>query len=429
MYNCKVANGKIQDSIKQEETRQNETLMMIPSENYASKAVREAVGSVLSNKYSEGYPGRRYYQGNEIIDQIENLAIENAKKLFGVSYANVQLYSGSPANSAVYFALLNPGDTILGMGLASGGHLTHGHPKVTFSGKYFNSVQYSVGKDGLINFEEVEKLAKTHKPKIIVSGTTAYPRTIDFEKFGQIAKNVGAYHLADISHIAGLVAAGVHPSPVGHSDVVMTTTHKTLRGPRGAILMSNNKEIAERIDKAVFPGLQGGPHNNTTAGIAVALEEAMRPEFKTYAEQIVKNAKVLAEELSKRGFKLVSGGTDNHLILVDLTNKGVDGWAAAWALEFAGIVVNRNSVPNDARSAFYPSGIRLGTPAVTTRGMKEAEMTQIAGWIDEVVEIAKTYYSDEKEKRGEVKKALRAEEKIRKVAEEVKNLCLKFPIK
>lgn len=408
--------------------------MMIPSENYASAAVRDAVGSVLSNKYSEGYPGRRYYQGNEVVDEIENLAIESAKKLFKTPHANVQPYSGSPANSAVYFALLEPGDTILGLGLASGGHLTHGHPKVTFSGKYFNSVQYTTNESGVIDFDEVARLAREHKPRIIVSGTTAYPREIDFEKFGKIADEVGAWHLADISHISGLVVGDAHQSPVPHAHAVMTTTHKTLRGPRGAILMATDKGLAkdeklgEKLDKAVFPGLQGGPHNNTTAGIAIALEEAATPEFKEYAKQIVTNAKVLATELASRGFTIVSDGTDNHLVLIDVTNKGLDGWTAAWALEFAGIVANRNTVPNDPRSAFYPSGVRLGTPAVTTRGMKEAEMVQIAEWINQTMEIAKTYFSDEKEKRSGVKKALAADTKLKEIASEVRDLCLKFPL-
>ncbi|MFZ5844895.1 MAG: serine hydroxymethyltransferase, partial [Patescibacteria group bacterium] len=358
--------------IKAEAKRQAEVLEMIPSENYASPAVRQALGSVLTNKYSEGYPGRRYYQGNRYIDEIENLAVIRAKKLFGVPHANVQPYSGSPANAAVYFALLNPGDTIMGLKLAAGGHLTHGHPHVTFSGKYFNSVQYDVEEDGTISLEKVADLAVMHKPRIIVVGTTAYPRLYDWQKWKEIADMVRAYLLADISHITGLIIGGVHPSPVAYAEVVMTTTHKTLRGPRGAILMVTDQglkkdpEMGEKIDKAVFPGLQGGPHDNVTAAIAIALKEATTADFRRYAKQIVKNAKVLARTLLGQGLTLSTGGTDNHLMVIDLRPQGVVGNIVAEALELAYIVVNKNSVPHDPNPPFYPSGIRLGTPAATT---------------------------------------------------------------
>lgn len=420
------------DLIKKEEKRQKDVLEMIPSENYASKEVREAVGSVLMNKYSEGYPHKRYYQGNKIADLVEDLAIERAKKLFGAKFVNVQPYSGSPANSAVYFALLEPGDKIMGLELASGGHLTHGHPKITFSGKYFNSVQYKVKTDGWIDYEEVLKMALAEKPKIIVCGGTAYPRIWDFKKFGEIAKKAGALLLADISHITGLIIGGVHLSPFPYADVVMTTTHKTLRGSRGAILMTNNEEIAEKIDKSVFPGLQGGPHDNVTAGIAVCLHEASTPKFKKYAEQIVKNSKVLAEELIKYGFKLVTDGTDNHLILIDLQNFGVNGRIYAESLEMAGIVANRNSVPGDPMPPFYPSGVRLGTPAITTRGMKEKEMKKIAKWYFEVLEEVKDYRIPEKEKRQEFMKDFRKKVgkniKLGKIEREVAIFCKKFPV-
>ena len=427
---------KIKYLIKNEEKRQKGVLEMIPSENYASKDVRDAVGSVLMNKYSEGQAGKRYYQGNKFIDEIEYDAIEQAKKLFRVPYANVQAYSGSPANSAVYFSLLERDDIIMGLELASGGHLTHGHPKVTFSGRFFKSVQYSVEKNGLIDYSKLEKLAKQHKPKIIVSGTTAYPRKLNFKKFGEIADKVGAWHLADISHIAGLVATRQHQSPVPYAHVVMLTTHKTLRGPRGAILLvtklglKKDPELANKLDKGVFPGLQGGPHNNTTAAIAICLAEAATSKFVKYAKQVVANAKVLAQELKKYDFNLVSGGTDNHLILIDLTNRGIDGWCAAWALEYAGIVLNRNSVPYDTKSAFYPSGIRLGTPAVTTRGMKEKEMLKIAQWLNKAINIAKEYVpaTDSKETRLKFKNSVTADKRLKAINLEIKRVCAKFPL-
>lgn len=373
---------QILDLINLEQKRQLDQITLIPSENYMSKQVAEVLSSRLNNKYSEGYPDRRYYQGNKYVDEIEKLAMDRAKKLFGVEYVNVQAYSGSPANVAIIMALVESGEKIMGLKLSGGGHLTHGHPDITFSGRFFKSVQYDVDEKGLIDYGEVEKLAKSEKPKLIIVGTTAYPRILDFEQFGKIAKSVGAYLLADISHISGLVVAGEHPSPVGYADVVMTTTHKTLRGPRGAMIMSNDAQIAKKIDRAVFPGLQGGPHNSTTAAIAIALAEADTEEFKNYGIQIVKNAKVLSEELIRLGFKLTTGGTDNHLMVLDL---GGGGKEAAVALEEVGIIVNYNSVPHDPNPPGNPSGIRIGTPAVTTRGMKENEMKLIAEIIADVL--------------------------------------------
>ncbi len=378
---------KVFELIKLEEQRQRETLMLIPSENYVSKAVREAMGSVLMNKYSEGYPDKRYYQGNKYVDEIEKLAIERAKELFGVQYANVQPYSGSPANAEVLMALVEPGEKIMGLALSGGGHLTHGHPKITFSGKYYKSIQYDVNEDGWIDYEEVEKLAQEQRPKLIICGTTAYPRIIDFAKFSQIAKSLGAYLLADISHIAGLVVGGVHPSPVGYADVITTTTHKTLRGPRGAMIMTNDVDLAKKIDRAVFPGLQGGPHNNTTAAMALALSEK---DYKEYAFKVVANAKALSEELVRLGFKLVTGGTDNHLMVIDLRDKNISGKDAAIKLEEAGIVVNYNAIAHDPNPPMNPSGIRLGTPALTTRGMGEEEMKLIAEMINDVLVNQKT---------------------------------------
>jgi glycine hydroxymethyltransferase len=370
--------------IKQEEAYQIESVRLIPSENYVSRAVLEATGSVLANKYSEGYAGRRYYEGQRFIDQIETLVINRAKSLFGAEHVNVQPYSGSPANLAVYYALLKPGEGLMGLALPHGGHLTHGWT-VTISGNFWRPIYYTVDREShRIDYDEVRRLARAERPKMIVTGATAYPRQFDFKIFSEIAREVGAYLLADISHIAGLVVAGVHPDPVPYADVVMTTTHKTLRGPRGAMILCR-QELAAQIDKAVFPGLQGGPHNHTTAAIGVALKEAATPEFKAYGRQIVSNAKALAEELLARGFQLVSGGTDNHLIVVDLTNKGVIGKKAAHALDRAGIVCNYNTIPFDPRKPFSPSGIRIGTPAVTSRGMKEPEMRQIGAWLDAVV--------------------------------------------
>ncbi len=371
--------------IEAEAKRQQDTLSLIASENIASSAVREAAGSVLMNKYSEGYPGKRYYGGNDIIDEVENKAIEAAKKLFKAEHANVQPYSGSPANIAIYTALLDFGDSVMGMSLAHGGHLTHGH-RVNFSGQAYKFIQYGVDSStGLLNYDEIETMAKIFKPKIIVCGATAYPRAIDFARFAKIAKQVGAYLVADISHIAGLIAGGVHPQPFPHADIVMTTTHKTLRGPRGAIIMCK-KTLASPIDKAVFPGIQGGPHDNITAAKAICLEEASKPEFKKYAKQIVTNAKMLATNLIQFGFKLVTGGTDTHLVLINLSNKKITGLEAEQALEKAGIIVNKNMVPGDLRSPFDPSGIRLGVASITTRGMKEAEMAEVASIINDVLD-------------------------------------------
>jgi glycine hydroxymethyltransferase len=373
--------------IESEAQRQFEKIRLIASENYVSTAVLEATGSVLTNKYSEGYAGKRYYEGQQYIDQIETIAVERAKSLFGVDHANVQPYSGSPANLAVYLAFLKPGETVMGMGLPAGGHLTHGWT-VSATGLWFNAVRYGVTKEtGVVDLNEVRDLALKERPKVIFCGGTAIPRTIDFPAFAEIAKEVGAVLVADIAHIAGLIAGGAHPSPVGYADVITTTTHKTLRGPRGAMIMTT-EEYAKPIDKAVFPGLQGGPHNHTTAGIAVALKEAATPEFRTYAASIVANAKALASELASRGFDLVSGGTDNHLILADLTGKDVSGKIAARALDAAGIELNYNSVPFDPRKPFDPSGIRLGTASITTRGLTPEHMPLVAQWMDEAVQAA-----------------------------------------
>jgi glycine hydroxymethyltransferase len=373
--------------IEGEAKRQFDKVRLIPSENYVSAAVLEATGTVLTNKYSEGYAGKRYYEGQQFIDPIESMAIERAKALFGVDHANVQPYSGSPANLAVYLALAAPGDTVMGMALPAGGHLTHGW-SVSATGKWFRSVQYGVRKDtGRIDMDEVRDLALAERPKLIFCGGTAIPRTIDFPAFAEVAREVGAVLVADIAHIAGLIAGGAHPSPVGHAEVISTTTHKTLRGPRGAMLMSDAAH-AKALDKAVFPGLQGGPHNHTTAAIAVSLAEAAQPAFREYAAAVVANAAALAEALLGRGFDLVSGGTDNHLILVDLTNKGIGGKPAAKALDRAGIELNYNTVPFDPRKPFDPSGVRLGTPAITTRGLGVEQMPQVAEWIDRAITAA-----------------------------------------
>lgn len=431
---------KMADLIEGEERRQEETLMMIPSENYASAAVKEAVGSCLGNKYAEGYPRKRYYQGQEFIDQIEELAIERAKAVFGVSHANVQPLSGAPANLAVYAALMEPGETLMGLALAHGGHLSHGSP-VSVTGKYYRSVSYELGADGVMDYGMIEALALKEKPKVIVAGITAYPLRLDWERFAEIAEKTGAILMADIAHLAGLVAGGVYPSPVPYVHVVTTTTHKTLRGPRGAMIMVTEKglerdpEMAKKIDKSVFPGLQGGPHINAVAGIGVALAEAQTSQFKEYAAQIVKNAAVLAEELKGYGFTLVAGGTETHLILVDLQNKEVIGNLAAEALETAGIVLNRNTVPFEPRSPFYPSGMRLGTPGLTSRGMKEEQMKQVAAWIAAVVEeVAAAKKTKGLEFEQEKDAAVRSEliescPGIKKIREEVRGLCRQFPVK
>jgi len=402
---------EVADLVQREVRRQSQTLCLIASENYVSRAVLEASGSVFTNKYSAGYPGKRYYEGQQVVDRLEPLAIERAKRLFGVAHANVQPYSGSPANLAIYLAFLEPGDTVMGMALPMGGHLTHGWD-VSITGKWFRSVQYGVRREtGRVDLDDVRELARRERPKLILCGGTAIPRIIDFEGFAEIAREVDAILVADIAHVAGLIAGGEHPSPVGHAEVISTTTHKTLRGPRGAMLMCG-EEHASALDRAVFPGLQGGPHNHTTAAIAVALEEALQPEFADYAFRVVANAKALATGLLERGFDLVSGGTDNHLILVDLTSKGVPGKLAAKALDGAHITTNYNTVPFDPRKPFDPSGIRLGTPAVTTRGMSASDMDPIARWIDEGVEAAK--------REDEVT--------INRIATEVSEFTTAFPI-
>lgn len=388
---------EIEALILAETNRQAEGLEMIPSENHTSGEVLKALGSRLTDKYSEGYPGRRYYGGCEYVDAVENIARDRAKALFGVDHANVQPYSGSPANQAIYFALVDPGDTVMGLQLQFGGHMTHGL-KVNFSGTYYRSVQYQTGKDGYLDYEAMAAQVEVEKPKLIFVGATAYPRIFDWQKLREIADLSGAWLVADTSHITGLIVAGAHPSPVGIADVIMTTTHKTLRGPRGALILCNGNPAnplkkAERtrenlptlIDRAIIPGLQGGPHNHQTAAIAVALREAATPEFKVYGQQIVKNAKHLAAKLTGKGYELVTGGTDNHLLLIDLTNKDIRGADAESALGKAGITANKNTVPFDPRSPFDPSGIRLGTPALTTRGMKEAEMEQVGDWIDRAI--------------------------------------------
>lgn len=383
---------KIRDLIKKEERRQQETIDLIPSENLVSPGVRKALGSVFTNKYAEGYPGRRYYPGNAIADDLERTVQDLAFRLFRLSKeswrVNVQPYSGSPANAAVYFGLLEFRDPILGLSLTHGGHLTHGH-RVTFSGRGYEAVHYGVDARGFLDYAQIARLARRHRVKLIISGATAYPRKIDFLRIGAIARKVGAYHLADISHVAGLVAAGLHPSPFGvkgkrpAADIVMTTTHKTLRGPRAAILFSH-EAVSDRIDRAVFPGLQGGPHLNTIAAIGVALEEALKPSFRLYQRRIIRNAAVLASALRQYGFSLLSGGTENHLMLIDARPLGLDGGTAERTLERAGILANRNTVPDDP-APFRPSGLRLGTPSVTSRGMDAAEMRTIARWVRELL--------------------------------------------
>jgi len=459
---------KIEKLIKLEEKRQKEGIELIPSENYASTEVRKVLSSYFVNKYSEGYPKKRYYGGNENVDSVEILAIERAKKLFGVPFANVQPYSGSPANLAVYLATCQPGDVIMGQALTAGGHLTHGH-SVSATGIYYQSVQYNLKpkilnsksqtnskskiqnlKQDLFDYEQIRKLALKHKPKLIWVGATAYPLKFNYKKFAEIADEVGAYLAADIAHVAGLIAGGVHPSPAPYAHIVTTTTHKTLRGPRGAMIMVTEKglkkdpELPDKINRAVFPGLQGGPHDNQTAAIAVALNEALQPSFKKYAAQIVKNSQALAKVLKDGGLFLIGGGSENHLILVDLTStlgKGT-GVFAQKALDLAGITLNKNTVPNELASPFYPSGIRLGTPAATTRGMKEKEMRFIGEKILEVLAIIKKYFETRgknfsfwslaKESRGkfirEFEAVMKEDRSIRKIKKEVKNLARHFLI-
>lgn len=410
LQTLEIVDPEINAAINQELGRQRDKLEMIASENIVSKAVMQAQGSVLTNKYAEGYPAKRYYGGCEYVDVVEQLAIDRAKKLFGAEYANVQPHSGAQANTAVYFALLNPGDTILGMNLTDGGHLTHGSP-VNISGKYFKIVPYGVDKETeRIDYDELERLAKEHKPKLIVGGASAYSRFIDFERMANIAKSVGAYLMIDMAHIAGLVAAGLHPSPVPYADVVTTTTHKTLRGPRGGLILCRDAEFGKQFNKAIFPGIQGGPLMHVIAAKAVAFKEALSDEFKEYQQQVIKNAKVLAEELMKKGFRIVSGGTDNHLMLVDLRSKNITGKEAQFLLDEIGITANRNTIPFEPLSPFVTSGLRLGTPALTTRGLKEEDIREVADIIAETIE------------HREDKNA------IEKAKAQVSDICKRFPL-
>lgn len=410
MSYIKNVDVEVYNAIVEEAKRQEEGIELIASENFVSKAVMEAAGSVFTNKYAEGYPGKRYYGGCVNADVVESLAIERLKEMFGAKYANVQPHSGSQANMGVYVSLLEAGDKILGMGLSAGGHLTHGY-KINFSGKNYVGIEYGLNAETeLIDFEQVRALALEHKPKIIVAGASAYSRIIDFKKFREIADEVGAYLMVDMAHIAGLVAAGEHPNPIEYADVVTSTTHKTLRGPRGGIILTNNEEIAKKIDKTIFPGIQGGPLVHIIAAKAVAFKEALQPEYKEYQKQVRKNAKAMADELVKEGLRIVSGGTDNHLMLVDLRPKNVTGKAAEEALEKAGITCNKNAIPNDPEKPFITSGVRLGTPAITARGMKEEEARKIAGMIVKVLEN------------------INDEEKISEVKKEVVELTKKFPL-
>jgi len=410
LKNLDVVDTEIQEAINKELSRQRDKLEMIASENIVSKAVMQAQGSVLTNKYAEGYPGKRYYGGCEYVDIVEQLAIDRAKKLFGAEYANVQPHSGAQANTAVYFALLQPGDTILGMNLTDGGHLTHGSP-VNISGKYFKIIPYGVDKETeRIDYDELERLAKEHQPKLIVGGASAYSRVIDFERMAQIAKSVGAYFMVDMAHIAGLVAAGLHPSPVPYADVVTTTTHKTLRGPRGGLILCRDAEFGKQFNKAIFPGIQGGPLMHVIAAKAVAFKEALSDEFKVYQQQVLDNAKALADELVKKGFRIVSGGTDNHLMLVDLRSKNITGKEAQFLLDEIGITANRNTIPFEPLSPFVTSGIRLGTPALTTRGLKEEDIREVADIIADVIENRED---------GAVIEAAKAK---------VQAICKKFPL-
>ncbi len=410
MNDLNTVDPEIAQAIDKELNRQRNKLELIASENIVSKAVMTAQGSVLTNKYAEGYPGKRYYGGCEHVDVVEQLAIDRAKELFGAEYANVQPHSGAQANMAVFFALLTPGDTVMGMNLTDGGHLTHGSP-VNMSGKYFKIVPYGVSeKTEMLDYEEIQKIAEECKPKLIVAGASAYARTIDFEKMAEIAHSVGAYLMVDMAHIAGLVAAGLHPSPVPYADVVTTTTHKTLRGPRGGLILCKDAEFGKQFNKAIFPGIQGGPLMHVIAGKAVALKEALSPEFKEYAQQIVKNAKVLAETLQANGFRIVSGGTDNHLMLVDLTSKNITGKLAQSLLDEVGITANKNTIPFEKLSPFVTSGIRLGSPALTTRGFKEDDMAEVAN----IISLVLSNPEDEQARK--------------EAADRVAALCAKYPI-
>lgn len=407
--NLSAQDSEIMEAIKKEMKRQTEEMELIASENYTSKAVLEAMATVLTNKYSEGYPEHRYYGGNQNIDEVENIAIDRAKKLFNAEHANVQPLSGSPANAAVYMAFLKPGDKVLGLKLDHGGHLSHGHP-VNFSGMLYNFTQYEVDSEtGRIDMEKVREVALKEKPKMIVAGYSAYSREIEWEKFKAIADEVGAFTFADIAHTAGLIAAGELNNPVPIFDVVSTTTHKTLRGPRGAMIMCK-EQFAKQVNKAVFPGMQGGPHDHITAAKAVAFGEALRPEFKDYAKQVILNAKTMAEEFLKLGYRVISGGTDNHLMVVDMTSKGISGKDAEAVLDRCGISVSRSTIPNDPNPPMNPSGVRFGTPAITTRGMKQEEIKKIVGWINSAIE-----------QREEI-------EMLESIKKQVKEMCENFPI-
>lgn len=428
------------DIIEQEDHRQHQMIGLIPSENHISPEVLSVLGTSLNSKYSEGMVDHRYYEGNQFIDQIEQLARDRVRELFDVAHVNVQPYSGSPANAAIYFALMEPGETLMGLKLSFGGHLTHGHPKVTASGRFYNSVQFGLNVDARIDFDEVRRLAHEHQPKVIVAGNTAYPFELDFAKFREIADEVGAWLVADISHVTGLVLGGEHPSPVPHCDVIMSTTHKTFRGPRGAMILvtkrgvERDSKLPKKIDSAIIPGLQGGPHNATTAGIAIAAAEAARPEFQDYIKQIRSNADALAARLQKNGLKLVGDGTETHLMLIDLTDRGYGlGTQVAFAMDVAGMYANRNTVPHEPCSPFYPSGVRIGTPLVTTRGMKEAEMEKIADWIAAVVdEVQADELPEDKKQRSSFVKAFRTKalknKKLLAIRKEVEAFAAQYPL-
>ena len=433
-------NDLVFELVNAEEQRQIEKIGLIPSENQMSPRVNAVLATCLNSKYAEGYPGRRYYEGNQIIDRLENLAIDRLKSLFGVPFANVQAYSGSPANSAIQFALLEPGETLMGLSLGGGGHLTHGHPKVTFSGKYYKSVQFGLNENARIDFETMLALAIEHQPQMIIAGTTSYPFTLDFAKFREVADAVGAWLVADISHITGLIIGGEHPSPAPYADVIMTTTHKTLRGPRGAAILVTERglerdaKLGSKIDSAIIPGLQGGPHNATTAGIAIAAEEAAQPSFCGYAQQMRRNADVLANTLMDAGVKLVGDGTENHLMVVDLTPFSVGlGTQVAYAMDVAGMYANRNSIPNEPGSPFYPSGLRIGTPLVTTRGMKEPEMVKIGHWIARVIDhVQDDELPEDRKERTAFLKAFKAKADrdpvLLGICEEVRETAVTFPL-
>ncbi len=440
MNYLKKTDPQIEELIQKEIKRQENSLMMIPSENHTSEAVREVVGSILQDKYCEGYPYKRYYQGQENFDKIEKLCQERVKKAFGVPFVNVQPLSGSPANCAVYLALLNQGDKIMALRLDQGGHISHGL-KINFSGKFFTNVFYSVDESGLIDYDKMEQLALEEKPKIIIAGITSYPMALDFARFAKIAQKCGAYLMADVAHVSGLILAGVYPNPVPFCHVITTTTHKTMRGPRGALIMVTDKglekdsDLPQKIDRAVFPGLQGGPHENNIAGIAVALKEASSPQFIEYGKQVIKNAKVLAETLKKNGINLCAGGTNTHLLLIDLRDLEILGNTAAEALEKAGIITNKNGIPYDPNPPFYPSGLRLGTPGITSRGLKETEAEQVGFLIAEVLKDISRLKKNmaislKEEKKSEVRaEIISKSEKIKEVRIKIQNICLNFQLK